>query len=138
MNKLDSVIINHAYDYFCRMGGSGRYTEYRDWHSIGLVLMIATGVKPPQSSEWNKVYDGSNYLPASAWRKTDIMPYKVFEKLKGIEVTPEMFYEFIDLSKLLLKGYIPDGEKEVEELSSFIAEQQKYFDNFFEIKIKNG
>jgi hypothetical protein len=138
MNKLDSVFINHAYDFFCRMGGSGRYREYREWHPIGLVLMIATGVKPPQSPDWDKVYDGSNYLPASAWRKTDIMPYRVFEKIKEIEITSQMFYEFIELSKLRLKGSIADGEKEVEELNGFIAEQQKYFDDFFEIKIKNG
>lgn len=49
-----------------------------------------------------------------------------------------MFYEFIELSKLRLKESITHGEKEVEELNSFIVEQQKYFDGFFEIKIKNG
>lgn len=113
------------------MGGSGRYAGYREWHPMGLVLLIATGVKPPQSPEWIKVYDGSNYLPASIWRKTNNMPYQVYEKIKTINITQQMFYEFVELSRLRLEACIPDGEKEVEELNSFIAEQQKHFDECF-------
>jgi hypothetical protein len=131
MNKLDTVFINYAYDFFCRMGGAGRYIKYREWHPMGLVLMIATGVKPPQSPEWIKVYDGSNYLPACTWRKTNNMPYKVFEKLNEIDVTEQIFLEFVELCRIRLKGFIPDGDKEVEEFNSFIAEQQKHFDVFF-------
>lgn len=131
MNKLDTVFKNYANDFFCLMGGSGRYGGYREWHPMGLILMIAAGVKPPQSPEWIKVYDGSNYLPASIWRKTNNMPYKVFEKLKGIGITQQMFLEFVELSRLRLNALIPDGAKEVEEFNSFIAEQQKHFDEFF-------
>lgn len=138
MNKLDSVFINYAYDFFCLMGGSGRYNGYREWHPVGLMLMIATGVKPPQSPEWIKVYDGSNYLPASIWRKTNNMPYQVYEKIKLINITQQIFYDFAELSKLRLKRFTPDGEMEVEALNSFIAEQQTHFDEFFLNETKNG
>ena len=132
MNPLESVFRNYAYDYFGRLGGSGRYANFNDWHAAGLVLLIATGVKPPQSPEWNKIYDGSDYLPSAVWRKTDNMPYQVFEKLKDIEITPSIFDEFVGYVKYQLRKNQQNGKEQLSQFESFLAEQESYFNGFFQ------
>lgn len=131
MNPLDSVFQNYAYDYFCLMGGSGRYEGFKEWHPAGLVLMIATGIKPPQSPEWNIHYDGSDYLPSKVWRKTDQMPYQVSEKLKGITFTRNMLEEFIESISLQIGKNSPNDEL---SWNSFLAEKKDHFERFLSDK----
>jgi hypothetical protein len=127
MNPLESVFQNHAYDYFCLLGGSGRYEGYREWHPAGLVLMIATGIEPPQSQEWNILYDGSGYLSSKVWRETDQMPYQVSDKLKSITLTRSMFEEFIESISNQLQKISPIDEY---SWNSFLEEQRDHFERF--------
>lgn len=128
MNLLKSVFINYSNDYFGRMGGAGRYGRFMAWHPAGLVLMLAVGVKPPESTDWAKEYDGSAHLPFEIWRKTDRMPYQVYEKLKGVSIDRQTFDEFVlyiseDLAKL--------HPNELSSFNSFLEEKKFYFEQHF-------
>jgi hypothetical protein len=131
MNPLETVFRNYAYDYFGRLGGSGRYGNFYDWHPAALVLMIATGVKPPQSPEWNKLYDGSDYLPSAIWRKTDKMPYQVYEKLKEIKITQLIFDDFISHIKFQLSKNQHNGIQQLSQFENLLAEQEVHLTSFF-------
>ena len=47
MNPLFNIYVNTAEDYFRRLGGSGRFTGYKDWYSPCLVLMELIEINIP-------------------------------------------------------------------------------------------
>ncbi len=128
MNLLKSTFINYANDYFGRMGGAGRYGKFMDWHPVGLVLMIATGVTPPDSNDFSQVHDGSLYLPSEIWRKTDNMPQQVYEKFKDVRIDRSEFDEFIHYISEGLKKLHPN---ELSGFNSFLEENKPSFEKYF-------
>jgi predicted CopG family antitoxin len=128
MRLLKSAFINYANDYFGRMGGSGRYGRFMDWHPAGLVLMIATGVTPPDSHNFSLVHDGSIYLPSEIWRQTDTMPQQVYEKLKDVKIERSEFDEFIHFISEGLKKLHPN---ELKGFNSFLEENKPSFEKYF-------
>jgi len=128
MSTLKSVFINYANDYFGRMGGAGRYARFMDWHSAGLVLMIATGVKPPDSNAFSQVHDGSTYLPSEIWRQTDSMPKQVYEKTKAVKIDRSEFDDFVHYISEGLKKLHPN---ELEGFNSFLEENKPSFEKYF-------
>ena len=128
MSTLKSVFINYANDYFGRMGGAARYGRFMDWHPAGLVLMIATGVKPPDSADFSQVYDGSIYLPSEIWRQTDSMPQQVYEKLKAVRIDRSQFDDFVHF---ILEGLIKLHPNELKGFNSFLEENKPSFEEYF-------
>jgi hypothetical protein len=128
MSTLKSVFINYANDYFRRMGGAGRYQQFMDWHPAGLVLMIATGLTPPDSHDFSEVHDGSLYLPSEIWRQTDNMPQQVYAKFKDIKIDRSEFDEFIYYISGGLKKLHPN---ELSGFNSFLEENKPSFEKYF-------
>ncbi len=128
MNPLKSVFTNYANDYFGRMGGAGRYRRFMNWHPAGLVLMIATGVTPPDSNDFSQVHDDSFYLPSEIWRQTDNMPHQVYEKLKDVRTDRSNFDDFIQYISEGLKKLHPN---ELEGFNSFLEENKPSFEKYF-------
>jgi hypothetical protein len=128
MSTLKSVFINYANDYFGRMGGAGRYARFMDWHPAGLVLMIATGVKPPDSNDFSQVHDGSIYLPSEIWRQTDSMPHQVYEKIKAIMINRREFDDFVHY---ISEGLTKLHPNELKGFNSFLEENKPSFEKYF-------
>ena len=128
MNPLKSVFTNYANDYFGRMGGAGRYGRFMDWHPAGLVLMIATGVTPPDSHAFSQVHDGSLYLPSEIWRQTDSMPQQVYEKIKDIRIERSEFDDFVHY---ISEGLMKLHPNELEGFNSFLEENKLSFEKYF-------
>ena len=128
MNLLKSTFINYANDYFGRMGGAGRYGRFMNWHPAGLVLMIATGVTPPDSNDFSKVHDGSLYLPSEIWRQTDSMPHQVYEKIKDVRIERSEFDDFVHY---ISEGLTKLHPNELEGFNSFLEENKPSFEQYF-------
>jgi hypothetical protein len=128
MNLLKSVFINYANDYFGRMGGAGRYGRFMAWHPAGLVLMIATGVKPPASNDFSEEHDGSLYLPSEIWRQTDRTPQLIYEKIKDVRVNRRDFDDFI---RYVLEGLTKLHPNELIGFNSFLEENKPTFEKYF-------
>ena len=128
MSSLKSVFINYANDYFGRMGGAGRYGRFMDWHPAGLVLMIATGVKPPDSADFSQVHDGSMYLPSEIWRQTDSMPKQVYEKIKAVRIDRSQFDDFVHY---IAEGLTKLHPNEIKGFNAFLEENKPSFEKYF-------
>ena len=128
MNLLKSTFINYANDYFGRMGGAGRYGRFMNWHPAGLVLIIATGVTPPDSHDFSQVHDGSLYLPSEIWRQTDSMPHQVYEKIKAIMINRREFDDFVHY---ISEGLTKLHPNELKGFNSFLEENKPSFEKYF-------
>jgi hypothetical protein len=128
MNPLKSVFTNYANDYFGRMGGAGRYGRFMDWHPAGLVLMIATGVQPPNSADFSQVHDGSIYLPSEIWRQTDGMPNQVHDKIKDVRIERSEFDDFVHY---ISEGLTKLHPNELIGFNSFLEENKLSFEKYF-------
>jgi hypothetical protein len=128
MSTLKSVFINYANDYFGRMGGAGRYGRFMDWHPAGLVLMIATGVEPPDSTDFSQAHDGLRSLPPEIWRKTDSMPKQVYEKIKAVRIDRSEFDDFVHY---ISEGLTKLHPNELEGFNSFLEENKPSFEKYF-------
>jgi hypothetical protein len=128
MSTLKTVFINYANDYFGLMGGAGRYARFMDWHPAGLVLMIASGVKPPDSANFSQAHDGSRCLPPEIWRKTDSMPKQVYEKIKAVRIDRSEFDDFVHY---ISEGLTKLHPNEIEGFNSFLEENKPSFEKYF-------
>lgn len=89
-------LVSDAYDYFSKLGGSGRYSGFEEWHPMALVTMLISGVTPPTNfSDFNNSHD---LLPESIWFKTDGLPKKLFYQILDKEILPNSLNEFLIFS----------------------------------------
>ena len=65
MNPLFNIYVNTVEDYFRRLGGSGRFTGYKDWYSPSLVLMELIEVNIPGDVFKKIKYDVSSVTSPS-------------------------------------------------------------------------
>lgn len=104
--------LGECHDYFARLGGSGRYEGYREWHAPCLVLMTLLETRNSKDFIRQKVQELD--LPEKLWERTDGLPAKIKALLSGESVTMEMLGEFIDQVKEKMKN-------EVRERSGWIS-----------------
>ena len=101
---MDSILwkcLGECQDYFARLGGSGRYGSYREWHSPCLVLMTLLEIHNSKELTRRMVFELD--LPEQLWDKTDGLPEKIKALLTGQQVTQDVLSEFIDEVKERMK-----------------------------------
>ena len=117
MNKLISLYINDAEDYFRRMGGQGRYEGYRDWHPSALILCLLLELSVD-----------TNLHPAMLSR-TDNLPSRVKMKLDKTVIDKKIFNEFITFIKSYL---VKLHGNDLYRFETFIEDHKTDYDKFFE------
>lgn len=89
-------LVSDAYDYFSKLGGSGRYSGFEEWHPMALVVLLISGVIPPR--DLSKLEQLHHLLPESMWFKTDSLPKKILDQILNNEVLPGSLNEFLEFS----------------------------------------
>lgn len=85
--------IDEAQDYFARLGGSGRYEGFSDWHPFALVLITLLELKEPSTIIQRIKIEQS--LPDKLWNQTDGLPSTIRKLLANQIVSKEAIEEYI-------------------------------------------
>lgn len=85
--------LDEAQDYFARLGGSGRYSSFMEWHPFALVLLTVLELKEPSVIIQRIKIEQS--LPDQLWEKTDGLPALIKRKMTDQVVTKEMIEDFV-------------------------------------------
>ena len=100
MNPLFNIYVNTAEDYFRRLGGSGRFTGYKDWYSPCLVLMELIEVNIPGDVFRRIKYE--NDISDRLWTDTDDLASNIKHKLENVGLDKEMIESYVaEVSKIL-------------------------------------
>ena len=100
MNPLFNIYVNTAEDYFRRLGGSGRFTGYKDWYSPCLVLMELIEINIPGDVFRRIKYE--NDISDRLWTDTDDLASNIKHKLENIGLDKEMIESYVaEVSKIL-------------------------------------
>lgn len=100
MNPLFNIYVNTAEDYFRRLGGSGRFTGYKDWYSPCLVLMELIEVNIPGDVFKKIKYE--NDISDRLWTDTDDLASNIKHKLENVGLDKEMIESYVaEVSKIL-------------------------------------
>ena len=100
MNPLFNIYVNTAEDYFRRLGGSGRFTGYKDWYSPCLVLMELIEMNIP--GDVFKKIKFENDISDRLWTDTDDLASNIKHKLKNVGLDKEMIESYVaEVSKIL-------------------------------------
>ena len=106
MNPLFNIYVNTAEDYFRRLGGSGRFTGYKDWYSPCLVLMELIEINIPGDVFKKIKYE--NDISDRLGTDTDDLASKVKHKLKNVGLDEEMVESYVaEVSKILSSNRDP-------------------------------
>ena len=94
----DQQVLWRAYceagDYFSRLGGTGRYAGFNEYHIPGLVLILAV-----EKIGWDKSHDQSlrGLLPPKAWTETDGLPERIMTIIDNLQAKqPSDLREFVE------------------------------------------
>ena len=100
MNPLFNIYVNTAEDYFRRLGGSGRFTGYKDWYSPCLVLMELIEINIPGDVFKKIKYE--NDISDRLWTDTDDLASNIKHKLENGGLDKEMIESYVaEVSKIL-------------------------------------
>ena len=100
MNPLFNIYVNTAEDYFRRLGGSGRFTGYKDWYSPCLVLMELIEINIPGDVFKKIKYE--NDISDRLWTDTDDLASNIKHKLENVGLDKEMIESYVaEVSKIL-------------------------------------
>lgn len=96
--SADQQILWRAYceagDYFSRLGGSGRYAGFNEYHIPGLVLILALekiGLNKSNEQMFRCL------LPSMMWTETDGLPDRITTIIHSLRAKqPEDLREFVD------------------------------------------
>ena len=67
--KLYWVAVSDVSDYFRKLGGSGRYNSYTEWHSFAFAAVVAAGIS----------IDGDSEMLEDIIRRTTLSLGRIFE-----------------------------------------------------------
>ncbi len=79
LNILQTIFSSYSAEYFAQFGGSGRYPNYKEWHSAALVYILSADIPPPNFCQIEQI--PYTLLPINLWTKTDHLPTKIYERL---------------------------------------------------------
>lgn len=85
--------IDEAQDYFARLGGSGRYIGFSEWHPFALVLITVLELKEPSTIIQRIKVEQS--LPDKLWNQTDGLPSTIRTLLANQVITKEAIEEYV-------------------------------------------
>lgn len=115
--------LDEAQDYFARLGGSGRYSSFMEWHPFALVLLTVLELKEPSVIIQRIKIEQS--LPDQLWEKTDGLPTLIKRQMTDMAVTKEMIEEFVSratdyLSKLSRPDELSEWDSFVNSIKDFL------------------
>lgn len=115
--------LDEAQDYFARLGGSGRYSSFMEWHPFALVLLTVLELKEPSVIIQRIKIEQS--LPDQLWEKTDGLPTLIKRQMTDKAVTKEMIEEFVSratdyLSKLSRPDELSEWDSFVNSIRDFL------------------
>jgi hypothetical protein len=125
LHKLWMVTAD-ADDYFCRMGGAGRYSGFSAWHVPGLVLMLLSGVNP-SARDFLNTQDSYEISPR-IWRETDGLPGRLAAELNGRVCSPEVFESY--LKKMVERVAEISSSSDLFDWSKFLVRNEDRFASF--------
>ena len=105
MKNLDHVLwtaCNEASDYFSKLGGSGRYAGFQEYHIPALVLITAL-LQIDDKDQKDKLL--KQLLPDEMWNSTDDLTEKVAQIIANTEIQ----------SAQELRGLVKHFEKKYQE-----------------------
>lgn len=79
LNFLQTIFSSYSAEYFAKLGGSGRYPNYKEWHSAALVYILSADIPPPNFCQIEK--PPYTLLPRNLWLETDHLPSKIYQRL---------------------------------------------------------
>ncbi len=85
--------IDEAQDYFARLGGSGRYEGFCEWHPFAFVLITLLELKEPSTIIQRIKIEQS--LPDKLWNQTDGLPSAIRKLLANQIVGKDAIEEYI-------------------------------------------
>jgi hypothetical protein len=113
--------IDEAQDYFARLGGSGRYEGFCEWHPFALVLITLLELKEPSAIIQRIKIEQS--LPDKLWNQTDGLPSFITRLLVNQVVNREAIEEYVLKStEYLTKVCSP---RELSDWMSFVESIRK-------------
>jgi len=85
-------------DYFRRLGGSGCYPGYCDWHVPALMTLVLDHYMCHQSQvdERRFEYSVKSLISHRMWEQTDGLPHRTIKLVNELEPTPEDTVWFTD------------------------------------------
>ncbi len=112
-----------ANDYFARLGGSGRYSGFREWHPIALIALLISGTKPPlMASGMRELHEE---LPRSMWLETGGLPTKLDSKLVEKNITADDLNDYLMYCKKYIEKLNPSDRSRLEETIEKIKKGKK-------------
>lgn len=113
--------------YFGRLGGSGRYMGFDEWHVPALILLLISGVDPTSK---DFLQSKESYLVSpSLWRETDSLVEKTRRGLTDFTMSPAVFHVYLNN----VTRSLCDSNSEPEQLLGwmrFITENSDRFRSF--------
>lgn len=116
MDKPLQILLScnsYAGDYFSRLGGSGRYQAFMNWHIPALVLLVSVGEI------------GSDLLPEAMWSDTDQLPAQIKLTLQDAIIPKDALLQFIEASDQRLSKL--NNPREVEGWNYFLRSASPYW-----------
>jgi hypothetical protein len=81
-------------DYFRRLGGAGRYSGYRDWHSPALIIIAIDQILSHEILDYER--DVTDLISPRMWFKTDDIPHEAMGLVTKINPSHEEVDAFIN------------------------------------------
>lgn len=117
------MLTGEADEYFRKLGGSGRYPGFAEWHVPALILLLLSGVDPRQGGFLES--QDSHEISARLWRETDGLPRSLAVKLDGVVIAQETFEQYLKRSFTHLSRVSTAGE--LLEWSRFLGQNRTRF-----------
>lgn len=117
------MLTGEADEYFRKLGGSGRYSGFAEWHVPALILLLLSGVDPSQDGFFDS--QDSYEISARLWRETDGLPRSLAIKLDGVVIDQETFEQYLKRSFMHLSSV--STADELLEWSRFLGQNSTRF-----------
>jgi hypothetical protein len=116
------LIHDEADEYFRRLGGSGRYDGFRDWHIPALTLLVVTGLDP-DSHEFLLSRESHSISPR-LWRETDDLPSRLAARARSLTFSQLEFETYLRFS---FEFVATTSARECLEWSRFLSDNGDRF-----------
>jgi hypothetical protein len=123
LNLLQTIFSSQSADYFAQLGGSGRYSNYKEWHSAAIVYLLSSGIEPANYSQVDQL--PYSLLPNKLWLETDQLPQKIYARLNQKDYDKNDLHDFsIWISTQIQKSF--SDRSELIEWREFLSDFEKY------------
>lgn len=114
-------------DYFAKLGGSGRYSGFYEWHGPALLLLLVSGVDPTRKDFLQS--EESYLIHPRLWRETESLVEETNRRLIDLKMSPAVFDDYLNsVTKRLCE--LNSETSQLLGWMKFIAENSDRFRSF--------